>query len=347
VDWSDFRLIEPLGYVHALVPTGRTIRWAMRATPRRTVSAWPIEASNCVRLAQAEDGDAIYGLTQSPHGVWRLRLRDGYLSEWRPLAAVPTAPVDMAVVDGKVLVAAGPKLQVLDVDDSDLQLQLTIADDLEAITALAVADDQAIVAATVVGGGSRIYSVSYPSTRLVAEHSEPISALAVINRVVYVGDHQGTIYTLASGLLEQVETGTDSIARLLGVGVDVYAGTGDNGELWSHAAGGWSLDKDFGFTAVAGLAQFNGQVWAGGTGTGGGYLWRADTDGWVQTLALADVTGVNDLLVVEQEQSEGMFAACTTADGAAIVRVEIAPASALQCGPQRPNVRFKVVQSSE
>ena len=163
-----------------------------------------------------------------------------------------------------------------------------------------------------------------------------------------MGDHLGDIYTLASGLQQQVETGTDGIVRLIGVGSDVYAGTDDYyGELWSYAAGGWSLDNAFGFGAVAGLAEFAGQLWAGGTGTGGGYLWRADVDGWVQTLGLEGVVGVNDLLVVDNEQSQALFAACTTEGGAAIVRVEMAPASALVCGPERPNVRFKVVQSSE
>jgi len=345
LDWGQYRLVPNVGKSHSLVPTGeRTMRWAMKATARQTVASWEIAAADVVRLAALGDDDLL-ALATTPHTVQRLHLADGSISEFADLGYLTVAPTDMAAADGKVLVAAGAELVVLDQDAADEPFRLLLDPDVAAITALAVSGTTVVVAADVVGGGARLYNFTYPVKREVASHDESITALAVIGTTVWVGDAQGRLYTLGSGLTLAYDTQEAMVSRIASQGSLVWAGTGDTGKAF-RKVGSWGLGGDFGWTRVAGLAEFQGWLWAGGVGTGGQYLWYQGTSAWIQTLELADATAVNDLLNVTVDDAEQLFAAAT-GDGVSswLYRVEVAAAGRLQMGAEFPGFRFQVLKA--
>jgi hypothetical protein len=341
--WGDMTVVDPVGWSH-WVAAGRTIRWMMRGTPRQKLASWTILEDELIRLAQDPEGNV---LALAAGTVYKLVTATGALSTWRDLSEwAGTTPVDMVVADGKVFVAAGAELVVLDLDAADETMTVGLESDVTAITALAAAvDGTVIVAADVSGGGSRIYSLTWPSKRAQTTHTESITALAVIGQMVFVGDAAGGIYLLDDGPQLQYATGEAAVRRIFASGVVLFAGTGDSGNIFQCPVT-WALSADMGWTAARALGTLNGWLFAGGTGTGGSYLWRQNNDGWAQTLELEGATGVNDLLGISVGGREQLFVATVGAAGECVlVRVEITPATRLQMANEFPNFRGKIVRS--
>jgi len=192
------------------------------------------------------------------------------------------------------------------------------------VSRLAAAGNDLAVAATLAAGGSRLYRLAGDRLRAICDHDHEITALQTLGNYLWVGNDNGDILIVQSGFMLQHATGEAAVRSLALNGNTIYAGTGDQGKIYRRVAG-WAESVDLGWDVVRALASFNGWIYAGGSGTGGQYLWFESNDGWVQALELADVTAVHDLAVVQQGVTQQLFAA-TTQGGAScnLVRIEVA-----------------------
>lgn len=336
--WSDFTLYDPLK--SHTIPESKTIRWGFCAVPQQTTASFDVTCASLTRLTLAENGDPLL-LAITPHSLQQFSVASGSLSQLADLSALAETPVDVAACGGKVYVAHGAKVLVIDADTGEL------TDDLDpdfltsktAITALATDGTALYVAATLTAGGSRVYKYTPEATTLYASHDYAITALAYLGSTLYAGNAQGDVLTVtASGATLAYATGEASVARLAANGSAIYAGTGTAGKLFGKLAT-WGLQWDSGFTALAGLSSYNGYTWAAGTGTGARYLWYEQTAGtWAQGLDTDElVTAINDLLTLEDGGHEQLFIGATRSGGTCrLYRVEMAAPATYQCGVNVP-----------
>ena len=346
-DWSEFSLAEPFqSFVTA--PT-KTIRFAMLAVPQQTQASYDIAAESLLRLTTARNGDPLV-LASTPHGLWRFAAASSGLTQLADLSGLAETPADVCAVAGKVYVAHGAKVLVVDEDTGELtdDLDLDFQTGKAAITALATDGTALYAAATLTAGGSRIYRYTAGATTAVASHTQAITTMAWLSGALWVGNDAGQVLTLgASGLTLAYETGQASVSRLGSNASTLYAGTGDAGQICARV-GAWGLNWDSGFTAVRGLGSYNGWVWAAGTGEGARYIWyeRAPKV-WAQGIDTdSQVTAINDLLSWKDASNghEQLFVAATRSGGTCrLYRVELAPASSWQCGVDVPAVEGKAV----
>lgn len=345
LNWADYTVVDRVGWDHPVMPQGRTIRWMMRATPRQVVSYWDLPAVGLERLALAEDGNVLV-LARDTDKVYKFNVATGAVSAWRDLTGWATNdPVDLVAVDGKVLVAAGEDLIVLDVDNADRTMAVKLGADVAVITALATVGGQTVIAALLEDGSSRIYLYTYPSLRALCTHSEEITALAVIGGVPYAGDAAGIIYAITTELVPQFVSGEAVVSRLAENGGLVYAGLGNSGKVVSDVDA-WEIAADLPWLQTRGLGTLNGWMWAGGYGTGGQCLWQEGNDGWAQALQLDQVTAVNDLLGVAADGRNQLFVATENGGTTSrLYRVEITPAGKLQMSGDFPSASFRIVRS--
>jgi len=348
VDFADYRLVTPEQSFK--IPVGyRTIRFGLQVTPQQTLSYWTIAAAEAIRLATAVNGDPLV-LCVTPHSVQRFSIASQVLSTLTDLSTLASAPVDMAAANSKVYVAYADKVLVIDEDDGELAYELLLPwpDEVSAVTALAVSDGTLYVASTLAAGGSRLYSFADDTAEVASDLAGAnITALADLDGTVYAGTDAGNVYTLSSsGLSLAYATGATLIARF-GINVAaLYAGTGNLGKLFSKVAS-WTEAEDFGWTAVYGLSVLNDRVYAGGTGSGGSYLWQEGDSGWIQAVLLAGVTAVNDLGTYEDQGAQQLFAA-TTAGGATceLCRIEVAEEAGRVVGSLPPDLSWKITQET-
>jgi hypothetical protein len=337
--WADTTIVADPHHSFLLQPAGsRTVRWFMSATPRQTVASWDVSAEAITRLGTLDNGDLVV-LCTGPFGI--ARLTSSGLSVWADLSTKVTAAADMCVCDGKVFVADGEWLQVVDQDTGDLGAAVRIDDaELETITALATDGSRLFVAADLTGGGSRVYAWTWPRTTVLCSQEHSITALAWIGGQLYGGNDAGEVLRIGTSASLEYSTGEAVIRRIVARDAQVLAGTGEDGKLFARDTN-WRLAQDFGWDQVKGLATANGWLWAGGNGTGGQYLWYEGNAGWIETLAL-DAVGINDLLTVNGQ----LFAATTGSDGASkLFRVEIADAGKWQMGEKFPDVDCPVLET--
>ena len=346
--WGDATVIGDIYHSFPIVPAGsRSWRVLMRGTPLQQVASWPLTATAAIRLAAGEEW--MYVLATGPAQIRRIALATGAISEFgaTAMAGLGSEPVDLALVAGKVIVAQADRLLVLDEDSGELAFELALPapDEVEAVTALAADGEELMVAATLTAGGSRVYRFSWERLTAVADHEHTITALAKLGATVWAGNDAGEVLTLgASALTLDHATGEAVVRRLAAHGALLVAGTGEAGKLLRKGSG-WTQIGDFGWDAVRGLGQLDGWLWAGGTGTGGGYLWCERNEGWVQSVALDGATGVYDLAAAEANGAQQLFVAAATATGAAVYRVEIAAAGQFLMADKFPDHRCAIVRS--
>jgi hypothetical protein len=347
VDFDDYRLVTP-DQSHTLTPAGTAIRWGIKAVPQRSLTEWTASCANILRLAASADSAYVFALCVGPNSLRRITVATGYDEEWADLSHLTTTPTDMVACAGKVFVNSGDKLEVIDQETGELAFQLLLPspDEVTTVDALATDGTTVYIAATLAAGGSRLYGFTYADPEELCDHAETITALASLDGTLYVGNDQGHVLTYGSGALTLAyETGEASVVRLALVGSTVYAGTSTGGVIFRKVAG-WGEGFDSGWTAAKGLGTLDGYAYAGGTGTGGAYLWYEQAaDTWAQTQLLTNATAVNDLLTVTYNGAEQLFAACL-GDGATgyVYRLELAPASDLVCDTEPPDFQFKIIK---
>lgn len=347
VDFSEYTLIQE-GRSFAIPAGNRSIRWAMKAVPQRTTAYWELACDEAIRLAANASGDVL-ALCVGPASVQRLSRQSGEIIEVADLSTLPSAPVDMVVASGKVLVAYADRVLVLDEDEDDLGFEVLLpwTDGIDSITALASDGDTAWIAADLTAGGSAVYEYTYPSARLVASHANSVTALQYMLSGLYAGDDAGQILQLGTGLLSTLyATGEAAITRLGVNGAVPYAGTSTSGRIY-YRLGSWGAYWDSGWSSVGGIAAFDGWAYAGGLGTGGTYLWyEAQSGAWAQTVALEGCTGVNDLInVTASDGHDQLFAATVGVAGVTrLYRIEKSAASDYVCGISPPHFVGKILR---
>ena len=346
-DFDDFTLIsEGQAFV---VPTGnRTIRFAMKAVPQRTVAYWEVSCAQAIRIAANSDGDPLF-LCTTPHSVQRLSRQSGELLEFADLSTLASAPVDMTAAAGKVFVAYADRVLVLDEDDSDLGFELLLpwTDGITAITALATDGSTVWIAADLDAGGSAVYEYTYPSATLAASHTHSITAMQYMLSGLYVGNDNGDVLQLGSGALSLLYATAETSVTRFGVNSQtLYAGTGNDGKVFYRPAS-WGASWDAGWTVVGGIAVFDGYAYAGGTGIGGTYLWHEAVAGaWAQTVNLDNCTQVNDLLsAVNSTGHEQLFVATTGIAGTTrLYRIEKGVESGNVCDVDPPHFVAEILR---
>jgi len=346
VDFGDYTLVTP-ATSHLIAPAGKSIRWALKAVPQRTLAYWTLASQHGIRLA-ADTNRNVYVLCTTPYQVLKYGATTEEVTVFQDLSSLPSAPVDMVYCDGKVVVAYADRLLVLDPDTGDLDSEILLPwpDEVTAITALATDGTKVYVGATLAAGGSRLYEYTYGSHKALADHDHNLTALAYLGGVLYAGNDDGDILIYGNNAFTLAyATGEARVWCFTKNGSTIYAGTGTGGKVFKYVTG-WGLAADFGWTVARALQPFDGYCYAGGVGTGGEYLYYEQTaTGWAQTLDLGSVVGVNDLLtVIESDGHEQLFVA-TSGTGATclLYRVEIAPASDFVCDPQPPDFHCKVL----
>lgn len=347
VDWDDYTVVTP-GRSHSVAPQPATsLQWALCFTPQRTEAEWELGSADLVRLATASNGDVLV-IGTTPAAIYRFRIATNDTATFADLSALTDMPVDMVAAAGKVYVAAGSRVLVLDEDTGDLTLDIALPwpTQASAITALYASGDTLLIGADLTGGGSALYRFSWAAPQLVATHTETITAIAATGGIIYCGDDAGNILTVSGDALAVTyATGQASVTRLVARDGIVLAGTGDEGRLYMLLGTTWREIGDFGWTTVKGLATWNGSLHAGGVGTGGNYLYRDGDAGWLQTLGLENATAINDMLVTVAGASEQLFIA--TSDGAAaayLYRVELSQVTGAACGLALFPLQFKCLQ---
>jgi hypothetical protein len=342
---NDYRLIR-LHESHAVVPQGRTIAWGMKCVPQETLAYWEIAADELIKLAQAGDGDVL-ALALGPHAIHKLDRETGAVMAIADLSSLASAPVDMVVVDGKIIVAYADRLLVLDETTGDLAMEIVLPwpAEVSAISALAVSGIEVCVAAELVAGGSRLYRFAYPNPVAITDHDYPITALALLGNTIYAGNDQGHVLRLGATLLQVFDTEQDAVTSLGVNGDTPYAGTATEGIIYKDVAG-WQVCGDWGWVTVKTLEAFRGWLYAGGLGEGGQYLWyEAGINSWVQTIALEATQGVNDLMGVGDADTEQLWAATVGMEGVSrLYRIEIAGDGDVVCGPRRPDLGFGIIR---
>jgi hypothetical protein len=328
-DWADYTVIESVGHAHPVLPAGsRAWRLMMRLTPRRRTAYWDIEAEAVVRLGVLPSGDVL-ALCSTPHSVQRLAAATDVVTTWADLSNLADAPTDMAVGDGKVFVASGAIVRVLDQDAGDESYDLAFGADVLSVDRVLWTGTSLLVAASV-AGGARIIEWSYARQRTLCTHDTAITALALLGDTLYGGDAAGQVLTISSAGVVTVAyaTGEASVTRLEIAGSVHLAGTGTAGKLFSDPASTWGQAADFTMSAVAGLAVSDGWLYAAGAGSG--ILWRDGATGWEQSLSLSGVTGVGDTIQIDRGDHEALMIGGVGAAGVRLGRVSLAPAGRYQ-----------------
>jgi len=218
---------------------------------------------------------------------------------------------------------------------------------LASVDALATDGTSLYIAATLDATGSRLYKYTFAAPEAVCDHAETITTMAWMQDMLWVGNANGDILTLGTNSLSVAyATGEASVTRFGLNGSVPYAGTGGAGKVFAKV-GAWGQRWDSGFTAVTGLASFNGYAWAGGSGTGARYLWYEKTsDNWVQSLDTdSSVTAIGDMMMVEDTNAKQQLLAAATRSGGTcrLYRYELAPSSPWQCGVDVPAFVLKAV----
>ena len=349
---TDFGQATPIGDIHhsfAMAPEGsRTVRWFLRATPRQHLSTVAISAAHLVRLGALETD--VVALAQTPHQVVRLTPGATAATVLADLSDLATAPTDMAVGDGKVFIASGSRVVVLDTDAGDQRFDLLLGADVTAVTALVWTGAMLVAGVTLSGGGHKLVGWTYPRCRDLATWEHGITALAVLGGTLYAGDDAGQILTVSSAGAAAVAYATTqaAVTRLALQGAVHLAGTSDGGKLYSDLSG-WAEAHDFAFGEVRGLAVVDGWLWAGGSGSG--ELWRQGNAGWASMYSLEGATAVNDMLAMASGDGEELVVAADTASESRIARVRVLPAGEVMVSNEwvaeeaRRKYRFEVVET--
>jgi hypothetical protein len=317
-------------------------------TPQRKEATWELDSATLLRLATATNGD-LFVLGNTPAAIYRLRLSTSTPVTFANLSTLPAQPTDMVAANGKVYVAAGARVLVFDEDTGELTLDLGLPwpAEVDAITALCADGDTLYLGADLTAGGSALYSFTWATPKLLASHTETITAIAVAGSTVYCGDAAGNVLGVSGTALAVLyATGEATVARLA-VTADgqVLVGTGTSGKLFRSLGSVWQELGDFGWDTVQGVAVWNGYLHAGGVGTGGNYLYMDGLDGWLQTFGLADATAINDLLTVQAVGSEQLFAATSNGGATAFLyRLELAQGGGSACGLQLFDLQAKALQ---
>ena len=333
--WSNFTLYDPRNS-HPVSPT-KILRYGWCVVPTQTQASFDLTCESIVRMVPSETGDPLL-LCSTPHALVRFSAQTGAFTTPIDLSWLANDPVDVAACGGKLFVAHGARVLVIDKDTGELtdDLDVDALTSKTAIPALATDGSTLFVAATVAAGGSRIYRWTPTATTLLASHTDLIATMRVIGGRLYAGTDQGDVLQVNAGTSTAVLSTTEAaVTRLGSNGATVYAGVGTGGKLY-RSTGGWGLHWDSGYTAILGLTSFNGYTWVGGSGTGARYLWYERQAGsWAQGVDTDEqVTAIADLLTLTGDNGhEQLFAAATRSGGVCkLYRVEIAPPSAYQCG---------------
>lgn len=339
-DYSVMDLLTP-GKSSALPTPGEAVRWAMVATPRQVWGTWESNSTDLVKFATLDNGNLIV-LATGPAQL--LELQNAGLVQWANLATL--TPVDMVAMGGKVFVASGATVYIYDQDTGDRTFTLSLDADITSVDKLLQSDDTLLVACTTTLGTGRLYEFAYDRLLIGATYTAPLTCLLLDGSTLYVGDGAGKVLRRsgASFVLEYDTAQAGGVTALGLVNNRLYAGTGDAGKVFAETSGTWSEIADFTFATINDFVTFDGWAYVFGPTAN---LWCEDAAGaWALQFALTNATGVNDALVITAGDTEQLYLA--TSRGAAtaeILRLEIAPAGTLVCGPEPPDLQFKVLRS--
>jgi len=357
-DLSLYTRWDPAETSHA-IPASRTIKWCLRFLPQLTTASFDIACTTVLRFATASNGDPLL-LCATPNSIQRYSLQAGTLSQFADLSDLSSGggmyydpywqlepPTDIAACGGKVFVASAEYIYVYDENSGDLTQRLQFWPDVIAsVDALATDGTVLYIAATLDAGGSRLYRYTFDAPKALCDHDETVNFLEWAGGALYGGNTSGDLLVLSNDAWTVAHaTGQDGLYALAENGATLYCGTGDAGQVFAKLSS-WGPNWTSGFTAVSGLAEFRGFMYAGGTGTGAQYLWyEATPGGWVQSLDTDDdVTAIADLLTVADDDGhEQLFVAAIAAAECRLYRIELAPSSSMVSGTTPPDINFKVL----
>ncbi len=347
VDLEEYQLITPFRS-HRFAVSGATIRWALQCVPRVVWSEWLTGSTACLRLGELDNGNVI-GLCTGAAAL--VEISGGTLVEFADLSGLSPAPSDMVAVDGKVLVAYGDEIAVYDQDTGDLEFQITFTETVDTINHMVLgANDAVYIACTMDDTSGAIYSWSYPAFTEIATHTVGVNRLLFTGVELYSGDVSGVVHLVSGGaLVEEYDTSETAITALGYNGETLYAGASAAGKMFRRVST-WSEVADLTWTQANTIAAFQGWTYLGGTDD---ELWReypaSDpvriTGAFGQPFTLADATAINDLFTTtDDEGNVALWLATSHGADARIYRLELGPAGDVVCGPEPPDVVFKILR---
>lgn len=331
-DWDEMMLVDHRRS-HGFPAAGTTCRWGIKASPMQVLASWTSGKLDLLRLR--EDGaGGLYILAEDAV----LQFAANAITEFRDLSGYTGTPNDLAVWGGKIIVACGAELLVLDPDDGEEDYVLAPPLDCTAFDVVEAQGGSLYIGAGVDATDGRLLSLSASWDLVSRAEMARISALCDCGATLGIGCVDGTIHSYLSGSVsELLATAQDQVERIALVGGMVFAGTGDAAVMY-HSLPTWAEEVTLGTgTQVRAIGRALDTVFAGGDDA---MLWyRIGTEQWGQNGEL-DATAINDMASVDG----ALYIATSHGTDASLYRLELSAETGLVCDTNRPDFAFKVLR---
>lgn len=308
-DLSDYQVLDDKR--HALLLNGaQSFRFVIAREPLLVRSTFELfDASEAIRLhPYTKDGEKVAILTREPNQVLSF---DGSaveliadLSGFEDLT-----PVDFAFLDNRFYVlmqpvegapaSVLPQVRAIDLDATDKPYRLLPDENNSPLTAIALFGGRLWIAATTGVGEATIYSFGSGDLQQPVEVATVPPVVRFDTRNGQAGALRaacegGEIYAISEEGAELIrDTNQERVLSLYGDGAMLYAGTGDDGRLYTNRGGTWGMESEFDLTEVRALAALNSSVYLGGDSA---LVYQRRSGGWQPVDELGGVTAINDMV---------------------------------------------------
>jgi hypothetical protein len=255
-DFDAMQVITP-NRSHGFAGVGATARWGLKASPQEVLTSWLSGALNLIRLRVLSEG--IIGLTTSPASV--VQLTESALGELADLSGYAAAPTDMAVWQGKVVVACGADLVLVDPDAGEETFWLQPPAGAVGFDRVEAFGGRLIMATEQDDASGMIWALDTDLDLVELGAVERVTALADCGGLLGIGCLGGQIYSSSGAApTELYDTAQASVTRIALCDGIVMAGTGTAGQAY-RSQPTWGSEIAFGgMTEARAFASLLGAI---------------------------------------------------------------------------------------